>query len=421
MSGQLPSLTERLAARLSRPVDAAARARARLHLLDWLGCVWGAAGTPLAAVAGTDPGPLTRAALRGNLLEMDDVDRLGRLHPGPVIWPAALSAARERGAGFGHLLDAGVAGYEAMIAVGRMLDDWHYAHWHPTATAGAPGAAAAASRLFRLDAGATAAAMGNALSVAGGLWRMRHEPVMTKAMHAAHAALMGLWQARLAARGFTGPRLILEGEQGFFAGLTRAPRAIVPDAPGWALFEVSFKPHAACRHAHPAIDAALALRERGVPAEAIEVRAYADAVAFCDRPEPRTPAEAKFSLQHAVAVAMVRGAAGLRDFTEEAINDPAVAAVRAGVGVVEDPALTARYPAHFGAVVTAAGETEARADALGDPEAPMTDDAVAAKARELLAHGGMKRGARERLIERVLTDGDDADTPAWLARKMRRL
>jgi 2-methylcitrate dehydratase PrpD len=250
---------------------------------------------------------------------------------------------------------------------------------------------------------------------------MRHEAVMTKAMHAAHAALMGLWQARLAVHGFTGPRLILEGEQGFFAGLARAPRHHVPDGPGWAMFEVSFKPHAACRHAHPAIDAALALRARGVPAEAIEVRAYADAVTFCDRPEPRNVAEAKFSLQHAVAVAFVRGTAGLEDFTESAIHDPAVAAVRAGVGVVEDPALTARYPAHFGAVVTAAGETEMRVDALGDPEVPMDDEAVAAKARELLAHGGCKRRARERLIERVLTDGDDADTPAWLVRKMRRL
>ena len=393
------SLTERLAERLALPVDAAARARARLHLLDWLGCVAGGLREPVAAVArAAEPDPLTRAALLGNLLEMDDVDRRGRLHPGPVIWPAALSAARDEGATMGTLLDGAVRGYEAMIGLGRCLDAWHYAHWHPTATAGGFGAAAAAGSIYGLGEGALADALGNAGSLAGGLWRMRHEPVMTKALHAAHAALAALWFARLAGQGFTGPRAILEGEQGLFAAMTRdaTPDALLGDG-GWRMFEVSFKPYPACRHAHPAIDAALALRD-ALAAGPIRVETYRDALVFCDNPAPSTPLAAKFSLQHVIAVVALRGVPSFADFEPEALADPALAAVRARVAVAEDPALTAAYPAHFGARVMAGGQTSLAADALGDPENPVGASAIEAKLRALAAWGGVDPEAALALV-----------------------
>ncbi|MFN3288499.1 MAG: MmgE/PrpD family protein, partial [Sphingomonadaceae bacterium] len=219
------SLTERLAARLARPVPPPARDRARLHLLDWLGCVAGGLRCEVAAVArAAEPDPVARAALLGNVLEMDDVHRGAILHPGPVVWPAALAAARETGASLGALLDAGVRGYEAVIAVGLALDARHYAHYHTTATAGGFGAAAAAASLLGLSPAAMADALGNWGSVAGGLWRMRHEPVMTKQFHVAHSALTGLWCARLARAGLSGPRAILEGEQGLFAATCAQPR-----------------------------------------------------------------------------------------------------------------------------------------------------------------------------------------------------
>ncbi len=384
------SLTERLAVRLARPVDAATRARARLHLLDWLACVAGGRREPVAEIArAAEPDALTRAALLGNLLEMDDVDRLARLHPGPVVWPAALSAARDEGCTMGTLLDGAVRGYEAMIALGRALDAHHYAHWHPTATAGGFGAVAAAGSIYALDAAATVAALGNAGSIAGGLWRARHEAVMTKALHVAHSALAGVWTARLARRGFTGPRLILEGEQGLFGAMTATP---APEAmaggDGWRIFETSFKPYPACRHAHPAIDAALALGD-ALSSGPIVVATYRDALVFCDRPTPTTPAEAKFSLQHAVAVVACRGVPTLADFEPDAIADPQLAAARARVSVVEAAALTAAYPAHFGATVGAGGRDATVADALGDPENAIGAEAIAAKLRALAAWGGV--------------------------------
>lgn len=113
------------------------RDRARLHLLDWIGCVAGALRTPVAdAARRAGPDVLERAGYLGNVLEMDDIHRGALLHPGPVVWPAALSAAREAGADMAATLDGAVRGYEAMVAVGATLDAHHYAHWHPTGTAG---------------------------------------------------------------------------------------------------------------------------------------------------------------------------------------------------------------------------------------------------------------------------------------------
>lgn len=82
------SRTEALAHHLLRPVTGDVRTRARLHLLDWLGCVAGALRSPMTTIArGIDGPAVTRAALLGNVLEMDDIHRASILHPGPVVWP----------------------------------------------------------------------------------------------------------------------------------------------------------------------------------------------------------------------------------------------------------------------------------------------------------------------------------------------
>ena len=397
------SLIERLSAHLARSPNESDRARARLHLLDWLACVAGARQSPVAAVARiAEPDILTRAALLGNVLEMDDVHRTALLHPGPVIWPSALSAARQEKCGMDAMLDGAVRGYEAMIAVGATFDAHHYAHFHPTSTAGGFGGAAAAASIFALDPQATGWALGNAASVTGGLWRMRHEDVMTKAMHAARAALEGLWIARLARQGFTGPVAALEGEQGLYAAMVEAPRPMVL-GDGWLIHAVSFKPWAACRHAHATIDGALELRAQGALTLPVTVETYADALKFCDRPEPRTELDAKFSIQHAVAVIADGRDAGPEDFTPEAIA--ALADKRALVTVREAAEFTAAYPAHFGARVISGEASIALADTRGDPERPAGPAMMRAKLDSLVRWGGLKPVEADR-AQKIALHGD---------------
>jgi len=394
------SLTQRLSAHLARSPNESDRARARLHLLDWLACVAGARQAPVAAVARmAEPDMLTRAALLGNVLEMDDVHRAALLHPGPVIWPAALSAARQEKCGMDALLDGAVRGYEAMIAIGATFDAHHYAHFHPTSTAGGFGGAAAAASIFALDEAATGWALGNAASVTGGRWRMRHEDVMTKAMHAARAALEGLWLARLARQGFTGPMQALEGEQGLYSAMVAAPKPMVMGE-DWLVHAVSFKPWAACRHAHPAIDGALELRAAGRLSLPVIVETYADALKFCDRPHPETELDAKFSIQHAVAVIADGRNATPENFTPDAIA--ALADLRAQVSVREAGEFTAAYPQHFGARVTSGDAVVALADTRGDPERPAGPEMLRAKLDSLVRWGGLKPVEADRAAEIAL-------------------
>lgn len=432
MTTAAPSLTEGLAAQLLRPVDSAGRRRAAALVTDWLGCAVGALRSPLVAqlaglVATLPAGPATafgagrrdaasallvNAAL-GNVLEMDDVHRGAILHAGPVVIPVALAVAESTGATPQQFLDAVVRGYEATIRVGRALGRGHYRYWHPTSTAGAFGAAAAAGSILGLDAEALADALGTAGSRTGGLWQMRHEPVPTKSIHNAETARSGLLAAQLAAAGLRGPRAILEGVQGLFAATApdAQPDLVLAEAPDWLIHTTSLKPWPACRHAHPAIDAMRdALSGSGdLPTEAIvsiEVATYAEALRFCDRPNPTSELDAKFSLQHALAAIACLGRPQLAHYLPDAIDNPTVRALRSRVTVSEDPEASARFPDHYGASVTVTladgGRLHAsRVDAWGDPECPMSGAEIAAKAMDLAQWGGVSKVAATRLFDAV--------------------
>jgi 2-methylcitrate dehydratase PrpD len=398
------SLTEQLAKHLMRPVDDATRDRARLHLLDWLGCVAGARpdpkqNTPLSALSDHI---LTRASWLGNLLEMDDIHRTAILHPGPAIWPITLRKFWAKT--FDEQLDAAVRGYEAMIAIGETLDASHYAHFHNTSTAGVFGAAATGANLLACNAQQTANALGFAGSVSGGLWQMRHEGGDAKQWHLLHVFQTGESAARSARAYFEAPKQILEGPQGLYAATCKTPKPITfPKR--WRIHEVSFKPWGACRHAHPAIDAALELQQLlGNLDGEIVVEIYADAIAFCDNPDPKTPQQAKFSLQHAVAVVATSGVPTLADFEPAAIKRLATA--RARVTVRECKNITARYPEHYGARVRCQKQAVELIDTLGDPERPMSEARIIDKARALMAWGGLSEKQANKAVKLAL-EGDD--------------
>ncbi|MEM7688866.1 MAG: MmgE/PrpD family protein [Pseudomonadota bacterium] len=346
-----------------------------------------------------------RATYLGNVLEMDDVHRTSLLHPGPVVWPAALSVLD---ADMGEVLDAAIRGYEAMIAIGAAFDAHHYARWHPTATMGVFGAAAAMGSLLGFDDGRYVHALGNAGSVAGGLWHMRHDNVLTKQWHIHQAVRTGRDAALHANAGATGPAAILEGPQGLFAAMTSEPGELASNGEGWLIETVSFKPFAACRHAHPAIDAAMELRAAGKLEAPFKVETFADALTFCDRPDPATELEAKFSLQHAVAVVADGRAADAEDFTPEAIA--ALAPLRAQVSVAEDSAITARYPAHFGARVNGFELV----DTLGDPERPVDEARIIAKMHSLARWGALSATQADRAVALALEGNDPEAIEALL-------
>ena len=173
------------------------------------------------------------------------------------------------------------------------------------------------------------------------------------------------------------------------------------------------RPWPSCRHTHPTIDAASEVRDklRGREIDSIQVETYAAALDVCDRPTPQTAYDAKFSLQHCVAASLC----GDVDF--DAFEAPArkrLAPIAARVTLSRSDGYTSAYPRAWGATVTVAlkdGATlrAARDHAKGDPEAALARAELIAKARMLLAHGGVANA--NQLIEAVLALADDGPLP----------
>src|SRR5690606_29257752 len=168
-------------------------------------------------------GPAAAALLNGTFghsLDFDDTHSDSSLHPSAPVVPAALAAAEMTGASGADLLAAVVVGFEVCCRLGMALDPAaHYARgFHPTATAGTFGAAAAAGRLLGLDADRMASAFGVAASQASGSLQFLVNGAWNKRYQVGEAAMKGLMAATLAAEGFVGAADAIDGKHGFLGG-----------------------------------------------------------------------------------------------------------------------------------------------------------------------------------------------------------
>lgn len=403
------------------------RAAARF-VLDALACAFAARRSPQGRILldwyqsqGNDAG--RRAFLFGSLvhvLEMDDLHRESVTHPACVVIPAAWSLAADRRLRGPTFLAAVLQGYEAVCRVGNAVGKEHYRLWHNTATCGPFGSAFAAAAVLGLDDRQTVWALGNAGTQAAGLWQFLEEAAMSKHLHAGRAAESGLLAAELAARGFTGPSRILEGQKGFFAAACPdavPERVLAGSSDPWQLELTSTKPWPSCRHTHPAAEAALELHARiaGRAIKRIAVDTYQAALDLCDNAKPASEYEAKFSLQHCVAASLLEGALTLESFGPDARQRLAGLTSKTTLAVAAE--LDAAYPDKWGArlsVEMADGETFVAVCPVckGDPESPVTDSEMRDKAHMLLAHAGLSANRTRELIDAILDLPNGAPLPS---------
>lgn len=385
----------------------------------------------LAMRRGTSP--LFAALVNGassHVVEQDDVHNGSVFHPGTVVFPAVLAAAQETGASGREMLTAAVAGYEAGIRVGEYLGRSHYRVFHTTGTAGTLAAAAAVSRLLGLDEETTLNALGSAGTQAAGLWEFLVNAADSKQLHAAKAAADGLLSAYLARDGFSGARRILEGPQGLAAGTSSdADPAKLTDRLGerWTLSETSFKYHAACRHTHPAADALLkAMHDHGLAhgdISAVTARVHGAAIDVLGPvTDPRTIHQSKFSMGFVLAVAAVRGRAGIEQFTEEALGDPELRGFHDRVGMVIDPEVEAAYPERWIGLVdvetTDGRNVTSRVEVpKGDPGNTLDREELTDKALRLAAFGGASEPEMRRLLGRAFALHEEPDLRDLLPRR----
>ncbi|MFB9994981.1 MmgE/PrpD family protein [Deinococcus oregonensis] len=340
-----------------------------------------------------------------HILELDDIHKGSTIHAAAPIIPAALAVAEREHQGGAAFLRAVVLGYEAALRIGEAVNPSHYRHWHPTGTVATFGAAVAAGTLMGLNERQMLDALGTAGTQAAGLWEFNASGAMSKTLHPGKAAMNGVMAADLARRGFTGAPTILEGPRGFFAATSAvhdAERVTADLGQLWKVSENGYKLYSCCGHTHTAIDAALALRQaHGWTAEwvlnhvrEVRVATYGPGWDIVSERNPQTPYQAKFSLSYVVSAALLEGAVGLTQFSENrfgpsGVTQEMLARLLPRVQPAVSAELSAMYPAAWparvevecidGQVLRAGGDFP-----RGNQENPVSTAELEAKFRALV-------------------------------------
>lgn len=403
----MTAFLENLCAAVTAPDPIATDAQRDLigrAIADTLGCAAAGFAEPVTrnalAAYGSDSGPACWSGARcesaeaavlvngiaAHALDFDDVYLESMAHLSTVLVPAILTdPVTEPDAVF----EAFAAGMIAARAVAARVGRGHYDKgWHGTGTMGAFGAAAAAGRMRGLGPDAMADAFALAAAMSGGL-RVNFS-TQAKPAHAGFAATAGVRAARLAAAGVAGSRAVF-GERGYPGLYGTGDGVTEPDADMFALRpdRVSVKLFPCCFATHRMVGVALDAREAMGEAVIEDGLSYRLIVpqggleALVSEP-PETGLQAKFSAEYCVAVALVRGAPTLADFTDAAVRDPAVRAVMERVTVVEDPAQPDGRDIEYGTMTLEIGDEAGsrrfeRRVLPGSPADPPTPAALAAK------------------------------------------
>jgi 2-methylcitrate dehydratase PrpD len=356
-----------------------------------------------------DRAPAPEAAwingIAGHALDYDDVALRG--HPSTVLVPAILAEGEALGATGSDMLAAYVAGYETWAELAwRDPGHHHRKGWHPTGIFGPIGAAAACASLRRLDAQRASCAVALAASQSSGI--MANFGTMTKPFHAGRSAHSGLMAARLAEIGFTASGDALEHPQGFLSAVSPAG-AVDRETPAQALgsewkivkYRLGIKKYPACYCTHRALDAMLELlARRPLKPEEIEriTVSLSDTHSLILRNHrPQTGLEGKFSMEFAMASAVIARRAGLAEYTDGFVRRPEVQDLMRRVGIETnqhyDPEVSgASVWDQVRIDLTAGGsiESEKVRRAKGHADRPLSEAELFEKFRTCLDAGGAK-------------------------------
>jgi len=325
-----------------------------------------ASGTGTSLVFGTSRrvSALDAALVNGtaaHALDFDDCNNTIGGHPSAPILPGLFALADSIGATGRDFITAYVAGFETECKIALGVHFYHYTKgWHPTATLGVFGSAAACAKLLKLPEDRIATALAIAASLASGI--KANFGTMTKPLHVGHCSRNGLFAALIARDGYTANDGAFEHKQGFFnvfngEGNYDAAKVL----PAWGKpFDIvkpgiAIKQYPCCGSTHSALDAMLKLAREHKPAasdiERVDVWTHSRRLEHTNRPDPKSDLDAKFSVQYCMTRALLDRRISIEHFEGKAHEDAAVRKLLPRVHAA--PYTTAQFPAdnHFGAEV----------------------------------------------------------------------
>jgi 2-methylcitrate dehydratase PrpD len=292
-------------------------------------------------------------------LDYDDTLEAAIVHTGCCAGITALAVGEELGASGKAVLEAAIAATEVMCKIGLVAPGkFHARGFHPTALCSTFGAAAAAGKLYGLQPAQWMDAFGLCGSQSSGIIEYLADGTWTKRLHPGWSAHGGVVATLLAREGFRGPATVFEGQHGFYHAFGGANEyqfeKLNELGRVWEIPKLTFKSYPCGSISHPYMDCALTLRQKYtiVTQQVVEI--------VCGTAEgpvhrlwepleqkqrPPTSYAAKFSLPFSIAVMLIRGKAGLEEFSDEAIRDPEILNLASRVRYELDP--TIDYPRHF--------------------------------------------------------------------------
>ena len=335
--------------------------------------------------------PLHASLMNGissHVYDYDDTTPKNYIHPSSPVASALFAYASANKVSGRDFVHAFILGFEAESRIGNSVYPAHYdVGWHITGTAGVFGAAVAIGKLIGLNEQQMIWAIGLAATQAAGLREMFGS--MAKSLHPGRAAQNGYGSALLAQAGFTSGVHGLEGPRGFAAvqaakyDLSKITAGLSVD---FDLRENTNKPFPCGIVNHPTIDGAIQIHQEHHPGpesiRAVRLRVAPLVMDLCNQQNITRGLQGKFSVYHGAAIGLVRGKAGIREYTDEAVNDPAIKRVRESATAVGDASLT-EDQANI-EVELASGEKISRLveKSLGNINRPLTNQQLDDKFRD---------------------------------------
>ncbi len=372
-----------------------------------------------------------RAALingaMAHAVEMDDLHKASKTHPGAVIVPTVFTMGAPAKITGRQAILAMATGYETMIRLGEAVGTVSHRKrgWHATATCGTFGAAAAYSKILGTDEWTLRNAFGLAGTQAAGLFTFLNDGSLCKRFQVGKAAENGCLAIDLATAGLTGPTVILEAEEsGYLKAVSDQyyfDKLLEGLGTQWKTEENGLKFYSCCGHTHQAIFAAISLKKEHhldpLQIERVIVETYGvSGQNWGVRKVPENSVEGQFNFPYVVAVGLMDGQVARPQFAPEKLRDPVINALAERVDVRVSEELTARYPQEWCSTVTIRMKDgrEFRREvvgAKGDPQNPLTTEEVVEKFN-ILTQSYISAEKQRRICDALLHLEDCADIDA---------
>ena len=328
----------------------------------------------------------------GHALDYDDTSWTTIGHPTVTVAPAALAMGEMAHVSGKQLLRAYAIGVEVQNKIGGLaMPETSSNGWHTTSVFGPLGAATASALIAKLSRDQFVSAIGLAASMAGGI--RANFGTLTKAYHAGMAAQNGVKAVLLAQHGLTAAANAMEAQDGFlqvFTGKTPDTTQMAFGNP-WELISpgLVFKRYPNCSGTHPAVDSLFRIMDH-YSFTADDVVSLQVGVGLLGLKEltchsPSTAIQARFSMEYAMAAAIVFQKLGLDQFSDQAVSDSGIRKLIPKIRVALDDELAelgfiGTSPAKLRISLKDGRELSERCDlAMGNPEKPLSDNELSEK------------------------------------------